>query len=154
MTLCKEYDNPIIFPSGNFTLNILSENIDIFRKYARFCVSAPDKLQQLNDKKWVKNAAEEFGLNVPKTYNIDTANIFPLVVKPFCGEKFNLKASERYKIVYDKTQLIEAYNHFKKFDTNPIIEEYIEGQGTGVSVVLNNNSKPQTAFCHKRIIES
>jgi len=153
LSLCKRFDNPIVFPVGNFSLNVISENLDLFKECSRVCVSSPEMLSRLNDKKWVKTEAEAFGLKVPKCFDLQSAETFPLVVKPFCGEKFNLKANERYKVVYNKEQLENAYNHFKKIDERPIIEEYIDGSGVGVSFVLNGNAKAQTVFCHKRLLE-
>lgn len=153
LSLCERYEKPIVFPAGNFSLNILSENIEIFKKCAKICVSTPEMLLNLNDKKWVKSKADEFGLKVPKFYDLNSECTFPLVVKPFCGEKFNLKANERYKIVFNREELEKAYNYFKKFDNTPLIEEYVEGQGVGVSFILDNDSKAQTVFCHKRLLE-
>jgi predicted ATP-grasp superfamily ATP-dependent carboligase len=153
ISLCREYDNPILFPTGNFTLTAISNRLDEFSRHSRFCVSPPEMLSSLNDKKWVKEAAQKFGIKVPKQYSIDTVEKFPVVVKPFCGEKFSLKAQDRYIIAHSKDELICAYEHFRHFDDQPIIEEYIKGQGIGVSFVLNNNSKVQTYFCHKRIVE-
>ena len=153
LSLCKKYDSPILFPIGNFSLNVISENLEAFKQFSRFCISTPNMLSNLNDKKWVKKEADKFGINVPKKFDVNSSCEFPVVVKPFCGEKFNIKASQRYKIVYNKHELESAYNYFKQFDNDPIVEEYICGHGVGVSVLLNNKSEAQTAFCHRRLLE-
>ena len=62
LNLCKKADMPIVFPSANYTLNVLSENADEFKPYARFLVSSPETLTFFNDKKLVKNKAQ--GLNI------------------------------------------------------------------------------------------
>lgn len=151
--LCKKHDFPIIFPTGNFTLNILSDNTDEISKYARFCVASHDTLTLTNDKKQVKEMAHKSGLMAPRKYTLNNVSSFPVVVKPYCGEKFSLKACERYKIAYNESELVTAYEHFKKYDEEPIIEEFISGYGLGISVVLNNDSQVQTYFSHKRLIE-
>ncbi len=153
INLCRKYDMPILFSVGNFTLNVISENIDRFEKCSLFCVSEPNLLKSMNDKKWVKEQAIRCGISVPKQYSINGKIEFPVIVKPFCGEKFNIKASERYIKVNNTTELKKAYEHFKKFDDSPLIEEYISGYGAGVCVLLDKNSKILTAFCHKRIVE-
>ncbi len=153
LELCSKYPRPIIFPVGNFTLSLLSNNKDAFFEHADFCVSAPETLINLNDKKWVKSFAQSYGINVPKIYT-DGDNIsFPVVVKPYCGEKFSLKAEDRYRIVNNRDELKDALEYFKPFDTSPIIEEYINGDGVGLSFMLNENSEAIAAFSHRRLVE-
>ncbi len=152
LKLCMSLQTPIIFPCGNFTLNILSENVDDFKIHSHFLVAPPITLSHFNDKKWVKNEAIKNGINVPREYTNADKIDFPAVVKPFCGEKFNLKAANRYKIVNNKTELEQALEFFKPYDTNPIIEKYINGDGIGVSV-LAKQSNVITAFSHKRLTE-
>ena len=151
--LCLKYDNPIIFPVGKFTLEIISKYKSDFNKIARFTVPLFELLNDLNDKKWVKEKAIGCGINVPSKFNLDNVSDFPVVVKPFCGEKFNLKAEDRYTIAYNRTELEQAYERYLKYDEQPIIEQYIKGQGIGVSVLFDNDSKPLTVFCHKRLAE-
>ena len=153
LKLCKRYDRPILFPVGNFSLNVISENLDEFYQCADFCVSVPTMLADLNDKKWVKNKAIEFGIKVPERYSIDSIAEYPVVVKPFCGEKFSQKAADRYRIAQSEQELNEAYQFFKQFDDEPIIEKYIPGNGFGVNVLFNNECKAENVFCHRRIVE-
>lgn len=151
--LCKEYDSPVIFPTGNFTLEILANNKEKFNDIAKFCVSDFSTLNMLNDKKWVKEKVCKYGIKVPEKYTPDTIKHFPVVVKPFCGEKFSLKAADRYKIVHNQSELKIALECFKQYDNDPIIEEYVEGHGMGICVLLNKNAQTQTYFSHKRLIE-
>ncbi len=110
-------------------------------------------IDNLNNKKWVKNEASKCGITVPRLYQLAEVDRFPVVVKPFCGEAFSLKASDRYIIARNTKELTEAYRHFRKYDDSPMIEEFIQGHGVGVSVLFDNNSNPLTVFCHKRIVE-
>lgn len=146
--LCSKYDRPTILPMGVFTLNVLSENIEKFKKVADFAVATKDVLDRLNDKNQSKELAVESGINVPKP-----SGAFPMVVKPFCGEKFGLKASERYRIVHNETELNAAKEYFSAYDAAPITEEYIDGDGVGVSVVIGIDGIERSAFCHKRLSE-
>ena len=118
--LCRKFDSPVIFPIGVFTLNIISENLDAFRKVAHFCVSDANTLDTVNDKGKIKDIAISVGIKAPQLFTDETAT-FPAVVKPACGEKNGLKASERYRIVKNAEELQEAKT--KYLGISPIIEE-------------------------------
>lgn len=148
LELCKKHLRSVILPIGVLTLNIISDNIGTFNEVADFCVAEKTVLDKLNDKKQSKEAARCNRIKVP--CNTDT---FPKVVKPFCGEKFGLKASDRYRIVYNNEELKKATEYFSKYDTAPLTEEYIEGYGVGVSVVIGKDGVERSAFCHKRLYE-
>ena len=149
LKLCSSFDRPIILPIGVFTLDIISNNLDEFRSVCDFCISDSETLQIINDKSKSKEIAASAGINVPEIYHGENVE-FPAVVKPICGEKFGLKASERYKIVHNEKELYGAKSLFSFSDV--VIEKYVDGKGVGVSVIMNNN-KPYTAFCHKRLSE-
>ena len=146
LELCQSFDMPVLFPIGVFTLDIISENLEEFSRVADFCVSSKETLNKLNDKSTVKKLAISANINVPRY-----SNEFPLVVKPLCAEKFGLKASKRYKIAKNENELKEAKEAFSFSEC--VIEEYIDGDGIGVSVVMGKDRKPYSAFCHKRLSE-
>ncbi len=146
--LCKNFKRPVLLPIGVFTLNIISENITLFKSVADFCISDKKLLDILNDKNEAKKIAHNSSIKTPQK-----TNDFPMVIKPFCGEKFNLKASERYKIVNNTEEFKKAIDLFSKFDDEPIKEEYIDGEGIGVSVIFDNYSEPKSVFCHRRLNE-
>ncbi len=146
--LCKKHSRPTILPIGVFTLNIISENLALFNEVADFSVSNPAILERLNDKKASKQLALDCGILVPMP-----TDSLPAVVKPFCGEKFGLKASERYAIVKTKAELDEAIKRFACYGDAPLVEEYINGDGIGVSVVIGKDGIERSAFCHKRLAE-
>lgn len=151
LELCQNLERPTILPIGVFTLNILASNKKRFSQVADFCVASTDILDTLNDKKQTKELARRFSIPVPEV--ITSEHRFPIVVKPFCGEKFALKASDRYKIVNNEAELQEALSAFSKYDSEPIIEKYIEGVGVGVSLVIDSEGRLTSAFCHKRLAE-
>ncbi len=146
--LCCKYDRPVIFPVGVFTLNVISKHKKELDAVADFAVADTDILDALNDKKQSKEIAKKAFICVPKK-----CDSFPMVVKPFCGEKFGLKASERYRIVKNESELNDALSFFSDYDNSPIIEEYIDGYGVGVSVVIGNDGVERSAFCHRRLSE-
>ncbi len=147
LKLCESLNRPVLFPIGVFTLDIIAENLEDFSKVCDFCVSNKDVLDTLNDKKKAKELAINCGIKVPEIRGLN----FPLVIKPLCAEKFGLKASERYKIVRNEKELNNAKETFSFSEC--VIEEYIDGDGVGVSVVIGKDGKPYSAFCHKRLSE-
>ncbi|MBE6701447.1 MAG: ATP-grasp domain-containing protein [Ruminococcaceae bacterium] len=153
LNLCREFDRPVILPMGVFTLNILAKNRTEFEKISDFLVSSPEILDRLNDKKFSKALAEDCAIRVPKRFANKEDVSFPLVVKPFCGEMFGLSARNRYKIVKTEKELEEALELFSPYDSSPLIEEYVEGVGVGVSLVIGKDKKVCSAFCHKRLSE-
>lgn len=150
LKLCSNLDRPVLLPIGVFTLDIISSNLDKFNAVCDFCVSNVDTLKTLNDKSKSKKIALDVGIKAPLVYS-DESVLFPAVVKPICGEKFGLKASQRYKIVHTKKEFDDAKELYSFSEI--VTEEYVDGSGIGVSVVMGQNGKPYTAFCHKRLSE-
>lgn len=151
--LCQAQDRPTIFATGVFTQSILSENPELFASVADFCVASAQTLSNLNDKMWVKQFAATCGLSVPEAFSDRQSVTFPAIVKPHCGEKFGLKPSERYRIVRNAKELEKALAFFSPYDTDPIIEEFVSGNGVGASFLLDKDSKARTAFLHRRLLE-
>lgn len=150
ISLCKKFEMPIIFPIGVFTLNVISKNLEEFASVANFAISDYKKLDLLNDKSEAKELAISVGIKTPALSDKNSTN-FPLVVKPICGEKYGLKAKDRYKIVNNKEHLLDAIDKYSYSDV--IIEEYVKGDGIGVSLLMGYNNTPYAAFCHKRLSE-
>ncbi len=150
LKLCSSFERPVLLPIGVFTLDIISNNLDVFNAVCDFSVSDSKTLQIINDKSKAKEIASSVGIKVPRIYN-DESPIFPSVVKPVCGEKFGLKASQRYKIVHNEQELNDAKKLYSFSKT--VTEEYVHGGGVGVSLVMGRDGAPYTAFCHKRLSE-
>ena len=65
-----------------------------------FLIAPPEVLDALNDKEAVHRRCEELGIPVPKQYD-GRPDCYPVVIKPHCGEKFGLKAADRYAVAYN-----------------------------------------------------
>ncbi|MBE6928073.1 MAG: ATP-grasp domain-containing protein [Ruminococcaceae bacterium] len=153
LALCRSLDRPTIFATGVFTQNILAEHLEEFSSVADFCVASSQTLSNLNDKMWVKQFAAACGLAVPKAFDNAKSVTFPAIVKPHCGEKFGLKPSERYRIVHNSEELEKALSFFAPYDADPIMEEFVSGDGVGASFLLGKDKKARTAFLHRRLLE-
>lgn len=151
--LAREYDNPVIFPIGAKTLEMMVENRQTLEKCARFTVPTSSALNAANDKECVRRAAEALGIPTPRTYTSgESIKKFPVIVKPRCGEKFGLSAAERYIIARTDEKYRAAYEKMEKFGGAPIVQELISGEGVGVSLLMTGG-RAVSAICHKRVRE-
>ena len=77
----------------------------------------------------------------------------PVVVKPLCGEKLGLSASQRYAIARDMASFVPIYERFRQLAGEPpLVQTYLPGGALGCSV-LADHGKLVTAVCHRRIRE-
>ena len=153
LELVKKYENPVILPVGAKTVALLSGNRETFEKYASFLIPSQKALADANDKKTVARAAREAGIPTPAEYGEEIPEKYPVIVKPYCGEKFGLHAEERYIKANNRDEYLIAIERMKKYDNSPIVQECIEGEAVGVCIIMDKNREPAGFICHKRIRE-
>lgn len=131
LALLQELENPVLFPMGAATLQMVAADRDSFRKVAQFCIGAPESIDLLNSKRELHALAGKLQIPVPQ----ETAEC-PCVVKPVCGEKFGLHAAERYTVCHTPEQRDAAIAHFEALTGEPpVVQEYLPGSGCGCSVI-------------------
>ena len=150
--LLAEYDAPVVFPVGAATLNLLARERERFAPLCRALIAPPDVLDALNDKETVHRRAAALGLPVPREFT-GVPDVWPVVLKPHCGEKFGLKAADRYIIAENETEYRAALERLAPYDPAPIVQEKLTGEGAGASLLLDADSRLIGAFCHRRIRE-
>lgn len=143
---------PVLFCVGAASLNAVAAQREAFAQKADFLVAGPQVLDSLNDKEQVQRRAEELGLPVPKQY-FGPPEAYPVVVKPHCGEKFGLKAADRYKIARNPEEYQAALQALAPYDPSPIVQERVEGDGCGASLLLDREGRLVCALCHRRVRE-
>ncbi len=161
-TLQEKKEKPVLLCIGAKTQLKIAQQSERFAEVADFLIPTPEQIDLFNNKAEVSKLAKRFGIAVPVGYckNADetlehfAARIpLPCVIKPICGEQFGLRVSERYRIVKSQTALKQAYMHFLNLtDSAPIVQEYLNGQSVGCSV-LAKNGKILAHICHERIRE-
>lgn len=150
--LLAEYDHPVLFPTGADTLRWVSAHQGELAPLADFLAARPQVLEDLNDKQTVHRRCLELGLPVPREYD-GPPEAFPVVVKPRCGEKFGLKAAQRYAIAGDRESFARAWETMAQYGGAPIVQEKVEGPGEGVNLLLDREGRLVCAFCHRRLRE-
>lgn len=147
----RQSQRPVILPFSARSLRQLAQNRERIEEYADILVSDEDTLEASGDKKRVSEMARRLNIPTPGAYTPADAR-FPCVVKPACGEKHGLKAAERYMIANTEDELKLAVDRFSIYGP-PIIQEYLTGDGTGVSILMSGESLPLSFVCHKRLRE-
>ena len=143
---------PVLLCVGAGSLNAVARERERFAAAADFLIAAPEVLDALNDKEAVHARALELGLPVPREYEGEP-EAYPVVIKPHCGEKAGLKAADRYAVARDAAEFREQYEKMKAWDPAPIVQERVEGFGSGVSLLLGRESELLGAICHRRLRE-
>lgn len=150
--LLAEYEHPVLFCAGAATLNAVAKQPERFEKVCDFLIASPEALDALNDKETVHRRCGELGIPVPKQYGGEPER-YPVIIKPHCGEKFGLKAKDRYAVAHDAAQYAAGRAAMEKYDPAPIIQEKVEGDGMGASLLLDRESRLVSAICHRRVRE-
>ncbi len=150
--LASEYERPVLFPVGAKTLALACANGEKLKEVCDFVLPTTEALDFANDKNRVRLAAESLGIKAPYTYESGVlVEDFPVVVKPECGEKFGLKAEERYIIVNDVYEYADACDIMSAYG-ELVIQEYVTGIGIGVSLLMTEG-RAVSAICHRRVRE-
>jgi predicted ATP-grasp superfamily ATP-dependent carboligase len=150
--LLKKYDRPVLFCVGAVSLNAVSGERERFAQVCDFLIAPPQVLDDLNDKETVHRRCEELGIPVPCQYEGEPET-YPVVIKPHCGEKFGLKAAERYAVANNREEYQQHLERMRRYDPTPIVQQKIEGDGMGVSLLLGADGELINALCHRRIRE-
>lgn len=151
--LAAQNGGKIIFlPAGAKTLRFVSENRAAFEPFCHLLLADPAVLELANDKERMGQIARRIGVPAPAVFEPGEERL-PCVVKPTCGEAFSLKAEQRYRIVRTPEELNAARALFLPYGGEPVVQEYIEGYGAGVSLVMDQDSEPVAVICHRRVRE-
>ncbi len=153
---------PVIMPVGMTTLLALAEHADEVSEFADTALAPISSIELANDKARLIPFAESVGIPVPETTFISESETvealserikYPCVIKLTAGELLGLDPANRYAIIHDKKEFMERYPVFASHGEPVLIQQYISGDGYGVSAVFDKNSEPIEIFCHRRIRE-
>jgi len=157
---CKE--RPVVIPVGITTLLELCSRREEVSRFADVSLPPLSSIELANDKARLVPFAESVGVPVPETtFQKDGESVkelserikYPTVIKLARGEMLGLSPEERYAIIRTKEEFLEKYPRFAEHGEEVLIQQYIEGDGYGVSAVFGKNGEPLEVFCHRRIRE-
>ena len=155
-------ERPVLLPCGAETLRIVSERREEFERVCRVLCPERGALALCNDKARIRSLAEQAGLPVPRELRAlpgeDVEALagrapYPCVIKYVCGEALGLPAEERYRIVRTREEFAAVYPAFAARGET-LVQEYLEGDGYGVSLLMLRGGGVGGFVCHRRIRES
>ncbi len=155
-------ERPVVLPVGTATLMALCAERERVSEFADFALPPLESIELANDKSRLIPFADKLGIPIPETTFIRDGETveelssrisYPSVIKLPTGEMLGLAPGERYKIVNSSEEFVVQYKNLSKYDDNILVQQYITGDGYGVSAVFDKNSEPIEIFCHKRIRE-
>ena len=150
--LLEEYGHPVLFCVSAASLNAVSKQRERFARVCEFLIAPPDVLDALNDKEAVHRRCQELGIPVPKEYDGEP-DAYPVIIKPHCGEKFGLKAKDRYAVANNAQEYAAKLAAMANYDPHPIVQQRVEGTGAGASLLLDREHRLIAAICHRRVRE-
>ena len=145
-------DRPVLLTPGAKTLEQVAAHRAEFDSFARLLAPSREALDHANNKAYVQQLAASIGVPTPRTYS-DIPDHFPVIIKPTCGEKLGLKTPQRYVRADDLQQYRTEYARMCAYDPDSIVQEYIAGEGIGVSLAMDQRCQPIAVLCHRRIRE-
>lgn len=158
----SESERPVIIPVGISSLLAMCERRGEIAEFADAALPSIGSIRIANDKSSLIPFARSIGIPVPETTfrrSGETAESlseripYPAVIKLPRGEMLGLDPNERYKIVKTRDEFLLEYAKMEKLDGNILVQQYIRGEGYGVSAVFSKNHEPLEIFCHRRIRE-
>ncbi|MCB4790975.1 MAG: ATP-grasp domain-containing protein [Elusimicrobia bacterium] len=158
LELCKEHD--VLLPITMYSLKLVSEHLDEFKKVIKVAVADVDTLNRANNTETALRLANECDIPTPKTYFIENLDQvkelkgilnYPVFIK--VKEELALAPFQRHIKVSNAGELLDKYRQIHNMQPFPMIQEFIEGRGMGYFALFDKNSHPKAVFGHRRIRE-
>ncbi|HJU27846.1 MAG TPA: ATP-grasp domain-containing protein, partial [Candidatus Binataceae bacterium] len=150
----------MLIPCSDPGLVAIAEHYERLRPLVYIGCPPPEVVRRVLDKKETLRIASECGIATPATYNLSNLAAletlaprlrFPLIAKP--ASKIG-ETSQPFKMRYFASLegLREAFLIDPEFGANNLFQEYCEGEGVGIEVLLHRN-EPIALFQHRRLKE-
>lgn len=153
---------PAVLPVGIDTLLALCSYPAEAESAFRTALPPLPSIQLANDKFALVRQAEAVGVPCPATTTLSAGEDvdalaarvpYPAVVKYRAGELLRLDPKDRYRIVATPEELARAFSSMHARQPYPLVQEYVPGEGFGVSAVFDKEHNPLQVFCHRRLRE-
>lgn len=143
--IISEYDIQYFFPVDSSHIGKYIKNRNLFGNALDYMGSF-ESYNILDNKAGLTELAQRLGILTPKTFKTLDEVTYPAVVKPV-----NLSSSTGVIYLRDQKWLKKLSSH-SQWDKNLIIQEYVSGQGAGLSTFCHQG-KILISYGHKRIAE-
>ena len=155
-------EGDVLIPVSLASIFAVASRMEDVRRRFRVALPPIDVIRTANDTDRLLQVASRIGLRVPRTeapvpddepLTLLPTLKFPVVVKYREGEALGLPPDRRYAIVREKDKFVETYRAMAARQASPLVQEYISGDGWGMSAVMDARSEPVLVFCHRRLRE-
>lgn len=157
----KKHKHDVLMPVHSDDTYLIAKHKPALEQFVKVPFHDYETMMHVNDKGYLMQTAANLGIRVPQTYlindfsalyNIAEKIDFPAVIK-----LRETSSSIGISYVHSKDELISKYKdtitRFNLSSSNyPLIQEYIEGDGYGVSLLFNQGDL-RAKFTHKRLRE-
>ena len=156
--LIHEHQFDMLIPSTDSALIAVSPYYEMLRSKLYVSCPPPSIVRQVLDKRITLQAGKECGLRTPRVFDIEYScqshdgedlAWLPLVAKP--AEKFGGE-NPAIRYFHGSRELYHAFMEEPDFGAKYLLQEYCEGEGIGVTVLLWDD-EPRALFQHRRIKE-
>ena len=160
-SILKKNKCEILIPVHSEDTYVIAKYKSSFEPFAKVPLHDYKILANVNNKGYLMKIAEDLGLPIPRTYIVesfsDLKTVSETIDYPAVIKLRESASSIGLSYVHSKDELIvkfkDTIEQFKLSSFNyPLIQEYITGDGYGVSLLFNNGD-PRAIFTHKRIRE-
>src|SRR5258708_1960292 len=141
----KKDSRTLVLPMTETTTLLISSHRErFFAVNARLVLPSHSDLIRAVDKSQTTALAQLFGIAVPKTYTVSSADEvrdvssriqFPVVLKPRASQEQsreeNMRATGRPSYARDVNELVNAFTEMCRHCSAMVIQEFVEGTGTG-----------------------
>lgn len=151
-----------VIPVTTNSIMAIAKNRTRLEGKLKFIVAGEEIIALADDKARLLQKAVELGVPVPFTTTLEAGEeigamaerlTYPMVIKYRAGEKLGLHAEERYAVVKDKADFVKVFSLMHEKQPYPLVQEYLPGDGFGVSAFFDRGGEPVVLFGHRRLRE-
>jgi len=157
----KHHPHEVLIPVHSEDTQLIAKYKDNLSKLTKIPLHTYEAICEVNDKSRLMQVARDLAIPCPKTYVVDDISElgiisrqaeFPLVIKvrDSSGSRGVDYASSPEELKKKFPSVIKKYALSQP--EYPILQEYIKGEGHGVSMLFNHG-EPRAKFTHRRLRE-
>jgi len=155
-------ERDVLIPVSLSSVLAVARRAEDVKKRFRVALPSLDAIATANDTQRLLEVAQRVGVPVPETVVLEPGDEpesllgrvkFPVVIKYREGEGLGLPPEQRYAIARDPSSLLQTYRAMASRQASPLVQEFISGDGWGMSALFNMRSDAVAAFCHRRLRE-
>ena len=164
LTEVKKQEASLILPmTERTTLPISARREEFFALGAQLVLPPHDVVLQTFDKQQTTALAKELGIVVPQTNVLRTRAEadelasrcrFPVVLKPTSSQEVSadgrVLSTGAPRYARNSEELLSAFDEIISRSSSLLVQEYVEGEGTGYFALMNHGSL-RAEFAHRRI---